>query len=510
MATVNFIPEHTQNASAMRGVIGYCQKEKKTVDEKSGRCLVSGINCNGENAYEEFMTTKHVYEKANGVFFYHYDQAFSPDEKVTPEEVHQIGLEFAKQAWPGHEVMVATHIDEPQLHSHFVINSVGYETGNKLRQDVYTLKYLRKISDEICIKHGLSVLKPYEGGGKKISTREYRAAMKGDSWKFRLINEVERAMKLSGSKKEFIAEMNKRGYGVRWTEERQNITYTCPDGWKCRDKKLHEDKFLKVRMEYEFKIRYELKGKLGNGNEGEEYGTVDTDGRRTISADIVRSEEGTERCGISNTEGSNRIPARVVSGDTKVGYESRDIKNVADNGTESAGREQEYHEQPDINECDYRSKDGEFIATGWERERQVYFEILKNSGYRGNEAEQSDEQFRETSVEVPRDIGRSGNLIVDVGVGTLTAVASLMDNDQDDDLEEKKKKLDAKDAGSNVGFALGSAIGLATALIAKSKKQDEDITEAPTEETDEVEEINNEPYEESEDLDEDEGFKLEM
>ena len=62
MATVNFIPEHTQNASAMRGVIGYCQKEKKTVDEKSGRCLVSGINCNGENAYEEFMTTKEVIE----------------------------------------------------------------------------------------------------------------------------------------------------------------------------------------------------------------------------------------------------------------------------------------------------------------------------------------------------------------------------------------------------------------------------------------------------------------
>ena len=510
MATVNFIPEHTQNASAMRGVIGYCQKEKKTMDEKSGRCLVSGINCNGENAYEEFMTTKHVYEKANGVFFYHYDQAFSPDENVTPEEVHQIGLEFAKQAWSGHEVMVATHIDEPQLHSHFVINSVGYETGNKLRQDVYTLKYLRKISDEICIKHGLSVLKPYEGGGKKISTREYRAAMKGDSWKFRLINEVERVMKLSGSKKEFIAEMNKRGYGVRWTEERQNITYTCPDGWKCRDKKLHEDKFLKARMEYEFKIRYELKGKLGNGNEGEEYGTVDTDGRRTISADIVRSEEGTERCGISNTEGSNKFPAGAVSGDTKAGNGRADREYVENDDRESVTGKSKYYKQPDINECSDGSEDGEFVATGWERERQIYFEILQNPRYRGNEAEQSDEQFRETSVEVPGDIGRSGNLILDVGVGTLTALASLMDNDQDDDPEEKKKKLDAKDAGSNVGFALGGAIGLAAALIAKGKKQDEDITETPTEELDEVEEINNKPYEESEDLDEDEGFKLEM
>ena len=85
-----------------------------------------------------------------------------------------------------------------------------------------------------------------------------------------------------------------------------------------------------------------------------------------------------------------------------------------------------------------------------------------------------------------------------------------MDNDQDDDPEEKKKKLDAKDAGSNFGFALGSAIGLATALLSKSKRQDEDITEIPTEEPDKAEEIDNNTYEDGEDLDEDEGFSLQM
>ena len=85
-----------------------------------------------------------------------------------------------------------------------------------------------------------------------------------------------------------------------------------------------------------------------------------------------------------------------------------------------------------------------------------------------------------------------------------------MDNDQDDNPEEKKKKLNAKDAGSNVGFALGSDIGLVAALIAKGKRQDEDLSEPPTEEPDEVEEINNKPYEESEDLDEDEGFTMQM
>lgn len=85
-----------------------------------------------------------------------------------------------------------------------------------------------------------------------------------------------------------------------------------------------------------------------------------------------------------------------------------------------------------------------------------------------------------------------------------------MDNDQDDDPEEKKKKLDAKDAGANFGFALGGAIGLAAALIAKSKKQDEDIIESPREEPEKTEEIGIDIYEDNEDLDEDEGFTMQM
>ena len=63
MATVMFIHEGTQNPSAMRAVINYCLQEHKTFDSKSKRRLVSGINCDGENAYREFMATKKVYEK---------------------------------------------------------------------------------------------------------------------------------------------------------------------------------------------------------------------------------------------------------------------------------------------------------------------------------------------------------------------------------------------------------------------------------------------------------------
>ena len=125
MATVNVIPEAKQSPSAMRGLINYCLRKEKTFDVNSGRKLITGINCIGENAYEEFMTTKAVYHKETGMNFYHFSQSFPPEEKITPEQVHEVGIEFAKRAWPGHEVLVCTHMDETHLHSNFVVNSLS-------------------------------------------------------------------------------------------------------------------------------------------------------------------------------------------------------------------------------------------------------------------------------------------------------------------------------------------------------------------------------------------------
>ena len=119
MATVMYIPEHRQNRFAMRAVINYCMQEYKTYDSKPKRQLISGVNCDGTNAFREFMATKKVYGKDNGFFFYHYAQSFSPKEKIIPEQAHEIALEFAEKAWPGHEVLVATHCDREHIQYEF-------------------------------------------------------------------------------------------------------------------------------------------------------------------------------------------------------------------------------------------------------------------------------------------------------------------------------------------------------------------------------------------------------
>ena len=63
MATVSYIPESHQSISAMKAVIDYCLQQKKVADADSGRRLVSGVNCSGENAFTEFMATKTAHHK---------------------------------------------------------------------------------------------------------------------------------------------------------------------------------------------------------------------------------------------------------------------------------------------------------------------------------------------------------------------------------------------------------------------------------------------------------------
>ena len=258
MATVTYVKVKKQSSAAMYGVINYCRREDKVRDSESGRRIVSGINCNGENAFREFMTTKAAYDKLDGTYYYHYVQSFSYKEGITHDKAHEIAREFAAEAWPGHEILVATHLDTKNPHSHFVINPVNFENGSKLRQDTHTLEHLREKSDRICMSHGHSIIKNPQKRTSYIPRGEYRAAQRGNSWKFALMWNIDQAMKKSGTRKDFVQEMKRRGYDMIWTDTRKSITFICPNGMKCRDFKLHEDKYLKDNMENEFKLREQL------------------------------------------------------------------------------------------------------------------------------------------------------------------------------------------------------------------------------------------------------------
>ena len=58
--------------------------------------LVTGINCDAENAHREMQMTKRRWDKRGGILGYHIVHSFAPGE-VTPEEAHEAGVEFARR-----------------------------------------------------------------------------------------------------------------------------------------------------------------------------------------------------------------------------------------------------------------------------------------------------------------------------------------------------------------------------------------------------------------------------
>ena len=249
MATFTAIRNKKQTAGAMFGVISYVMQEKKTMLDKVW--LVTGSNCVPRSSYLEMMTTKQRFGKTDGRQFYHFVQSFSEADNLTPQEVNAIGLEFAQRAFPGYEVVIATHVDTNHLHNHLVVNSVSCENGRKLHQNRDTLLAHRQINDEICMAYGLRVLEEPEKYPKKkrMKPGEYQAGLRADSWKLDLIQAINEALEYATDRESFIANMEYEGYEVTWTETRKHITFTCPNGRKCRDSSLHDETFLKENLE---------------------------------------------------------------------------------------------------------------------------------------------------------------------------------------------------------------------------------------------------------------------
>ena len=84
MAIVHFVnyKKGTQSRAAMRGVMLYVMQEKKTAWEDGP--LVSGINCQPQSVYDDFLNTKLLYHKDGGVMFYHMVQSFPKGAAVDP------------------------------------------------------------------------------------------------------------------------------------------------------------------------------------------------------------------------------------------------------------------------------------------------------------------------------------------------------------------------------------------------------------------------------------------
>lgn len=352
MATVTFIKYKRQTGGTLRSVAQYVSQAKKTVAQ-TGHPLTSGLNCTPHLAAQEFIATRTTHRKDSPVWFYHYVQSFSPEEKITGEQAHRLAKEFAARAWPDNEVLITTHLDAAHFHTHFIVNSVCYGTGRMLRQEPGTLHALRQMSDELCMKYGFSVLPREQGKNRThgMDGREYRSAAKGESWKFRLIATIDQCMRYASDKEEFIALMQSDGYGVRWTDSRKSITYTTPQGMKCRDDRLHSERYRKEVMELELRTRTEI---IHGRTEAAESIPV------FFAADADYTSADANTTGLEGTADCNG-PIRAPS----FGPDSRFAGAFHPDGCLP-------HPAPDRGPVAGCGPDTDAAATGWEEERAAF------------------------------------------------------------------------------------------------------------------------------------------
>ena len=468
MAIVHFVnyKRGAQSRAAMRGVMLYVMQEKKTAWE--GGPLVSGINCQPQSVYDDFINTKLLYHKDGGVMFYHMVQSFPKGAAVDPRQAHEAARRLAEY-FDGCEVLVCTHVDREHIHSHCVINSVNFETGKKLHMAKEQLQELMRRNDMICQEMGLPVFEPTTQQARGMSGAEYHTALKGQSWKLRLMNTIDECMKYAADRDSFVSLMESEGYAVRWECGRKYITYTTPDSMRCRDNKLHEEKYCKEVMEHEFRIRAKLVQRKF-------HRAAEIDGG--IEA-VESAEQRTAVCAATAADPAHCDPVRSAADNEQAGKAGGRNKLGAGGNSEYVAGIENAH-RPDAGaevsdrDAEITDRDEQTAGTGWEPEREVFLQVdrlapgLQPAGGPQVDHAGADPWHGGTGGLVWRG-GDPRPVPLIPAVAGLTAAGALLD--EDEDAEEKRRRMEAKIAAENFGAIIGFAAGAALAVKEKLDEQ---------------------------------------
>ena len=267
---------------------------KPTLDE-NGRLIpredyrISSLNCGDEDFAVACMRANLRYEKnqkREDVKSHHYIISFDPrdgtDNGLTVDRAQELGEQFCKEHFPGHQALVCTHPDghnhSGNIHVHIVINSLRiYEVpllpymdrpadtreGCKHRCTNAAMEYFKSEVMEMCHREGLYQIDLLNGSKERITEREYWAAKKGqlaldkenaareatgqptkptkfETDKAKLRRTIRQALSQAGSFDEFSSLLLREGVTVK--ESRGRLSYLTPDRTKpITARKLGDD-----------------------------------------------------------------------------------------------------------------------------------------------------------------------------------------------------------------------------------------------------------------------------
>jgi hypothetical protein len=283
--------------------------------------------------------------------------------------------------------------------------------------------------------------------------------MKGESWKIDLINVIDEVMKQAKTQKQFCFLMRQRGYGVRWEDSRKYITYTCPNGKRCRDNRLHESRYSKEMMCDEFKIRADEIGFKIKSGRSDEHTTGD-----------IRSRQQLESSDSSAyvTHPSGRTGQRESKSDYDRGRNDN-LSGKSESDIQSGEIGMQTHSAND-SRADSEFSDklnqsiGETVVTGWEAERGILFEAerIRRTQY---ETQSQADWYSYSDTIGTADI-----------VDSIASVASIIDNAPTEP-EELERYIEAQQAAQNAGLLIGAAVAAIELLSERLEEMKADTEE---------------------------------
>lgn len=274
------------NKRSFKRTLNYIGRDHDTPDgEKKPAAYTSGILCsdNTTEAVQDFWLTQKAYNKTGGKrSAVEIIQSYPNGEKVTAEQVHQLGLELAEEIgklpyFSGYQMFLATHTDQRNgnIHNHLAINAVNFETGRKIQLPPEALPAIKDINDKINRAHGLSV--PEKGRTTKGEERDTPTANKTntytmlaaaengeiDSYIRDIAVKVIDVASVATSRADFAARLARQGVGVAWSDNRKYITFS---DLKRQAQKAKKYKVRNQKLNQYYNLNFE-KEVLDNGFE---------------------------------------------------------------------------------------------------------------------------------------------------------------------------------------------------------------------------------------------------
>lgn len=214
------------------GYFSYITNDQKTMLGEEHQL----VSCYGvvshATAADEFLMTRLqakqvIGNRSNGqdeVLAHHLIQSFSPDDDLTPEEVHEIGRKTVLELTGGqHEFVIATHMDKGHLHNHIIFNTTNSVTLTKFRWQKGTKLSFEKISDKHAELAGAKIITQKMRG----SRQSYAAYRTKNSHRYEVKERLNFLIKHSTSWEDFLTKANALELYVDSTGK--EVKYRCLD-----------------------------------------------------------------------------------------------------------------------------------------------------------------------------------------------------------------------------------------------------------------------------------------